>query len=345
MVEMTSHERVEMALNLEQPDRIPVGAFAAGIGGKVAGLDTKEYANDGKKMAEGQYILHDDYDFDILFPFSHVGMVAEGWGCKIRYAKGDVAPMIEDYIVKRPEQWENLGFLDFEKSGVPVMVEAIETLRKWLGKEAFILGVMFCPITTATHVRPLRKTLVDLIRNTDLLHKGLEAITESLIEEAKAFEEAGADGIFLAVTRATAEILKQEQYEDVALRYDQKLLRSINVPVIAHACGCEPFIDLILDLPKIKGINWWDRGTENSLSIMKEKYGKKSCLVAGVDQTRTILTGTPNDVENEVKDAIDNASEGGGFIVFTGCELPTNTPLENIRAMSGAVKKYGEYYV
>jgi len=344
MQEMTSRERVLAALNLKRPDRVPLGSFATHVGGKIAGISVKEYATDGEKMAIGQRALFEKAGFDLLFPFSHVGMYAEGWGSKVRYMEAEVAPSISEYFLKEAEDWKRVvPFKPEEVPGVQVVVKAIRLLKEWLGDQAFVLGVMFSPLTSATHVAPLGTVLKHVIRQQDLLSTGLEVITESLIRQAAAYEEAGADGIFLAITRATKEIVTEKQYENVARKWDEKLLNRIHVPVIAHICGRDPMLDMVVDFPNVKALNWWDRGTSTSLREAKGKWGSRTCLAAGIDQTRTILMGSPEDVEKEAKDAMEQAAEGGGFILFSGCDLPISTPLENLQAMSKSAKQYGKY--
>lgn len=344
MTEMTSRERVVAALNLKEPDRVPVGSFATHVGGKIAGINVKDYSTDGEKMAIGQRALCEKGGFDLLFPFHSVGMYAEGWGSKVRFVAADVSPPISEYRVKKAEDWKEVEPFVAEKvPSVQVCIKAIQLLKEWLGDKAFILGVMFSSITSATHVANLGDVLKHVKRSPDLLSTGLEVITESLISMAKAYEKAGADAIFLAVTRATAEILTREQYEGVARKWDEKLLNQISLPVITHICGRDPMLEMVAEYPKVKGLNWWDRGTQWSLRDAKAKFGGSHCMVAGIDQTRTILMGTPQEVEKEAKDAIEQAGKGGGFILFSGCDLPIKTPLENIQAMSSAAKKYGTY--
>lgn len=343
MASMTSRERVVAALNLEEPDRVPVGSFATHVAGKIVGISVKDYATDGEKMAIGQRALFEKAGFDILFPFSHVGMYAEGWGSKVRYVNADVSPPISEYRVKKAEEWKEVEPFDAGKvPEVQVCVKAIQLLKEWLGDKAFVLGVMFSPLTSATHVAALGDVLKQVKRNADLLSTGLEAITESLVGIAKAYENAGADAIFLALTRATAEIVTRQQYEAIARKWDEKLLNKINLPVITHICGTDPMLEMVAEYPKVKGLNWWDRGTGWALKRAKATFGDR-CMVAGIDQTRTILMGSPQDVEKEAKDAIEQAAKGGGFILFSGCDLPIATPLENIQAMSFAARKYGTY--
>jgi len=51
----------------------------------------------------------------------------------------------------------------------------------------------------------------------------------------------------------------------------------------------------------------------------------------------------PDRVEDEVKESIDAAAEGGGFIIQSGCTLLQDTPLANFNSVGRAVEKYGKY--
>ena len=54
--------------------------------------------------------------------------------------------------------------------------------------------------------------------------------------------------------------------------------------------------------------------------------------MGSVDHARTMLYGTKLDVYKEAKSWL---REGGprGFILSTGCEIPFNAPLDNIRTL------------
>jgi uroporphyrinogen-III decarboxylase len=43
--------------------------------------------------------------------------------------------------------------------------------------------------------------------------------------------------------------------------------------------------------------------------------------------------GKPEEVEAYAKRLIDEVGAGAGFILSSGCELPANVKLENLRAM------------
>ena len=80
------------------------------------------------------------------------------------------------------------------------------------------------------------------------------------------------------------------------------------------------------------------------LKNAKQQFGGKVALLGGLDPCWTLERGSPDDVRRAVKQAIEDAGHGGGYILGTGEAVdPHSTPAENLRAMVSAAKEYGYY--
>ncbi|MHA1432062.1 MAG: uroporphyrinogen decarboxylase family protein, partial [Candidatus Freyarchaeota archaeon] len=66
-------------------------------------------------------------------------------------------------------------------------------------------------------------------------------------------------------------------------------------------------------------------------------------LVGNVDPVKVMLEGTPQDVKEACRECIRQAAPGGMYMLATGCEVPPETPLENLRAFMDATREYGKY--
>jgi uroporphyrinogen decarboxylase len=66
-------------------------------------------------------------------------------------------------------------------------------------------------------------------------------------------------------------------------------------------------------------------------------------LKGNLSTTGVMLRGTPDDVRAAVRNCIDAAAEGGGYILSTGDQLSRNTPEANMRAMVETAREYGRY--
>ena len=79
------------------------------------------------------------------------------------------------------------------------------------------------------------------------------------------------------------------------------------------------------------------------LAEVKRLYGHQLSLMGNLHTTEVMLRGKPADVEQASRKAIDDAAQGGGFILSTGDQCGRDTPFENIQAMIQTAKTYGKY--
>jgi len=347
--EMSSLERVYAALDLEEPDRVPLWIIGCPYMAKLAGIPYDEFCRDPDKIAKANLLFMEEYGADISYNWPDTWFTHEGWGMKMIWPPNS-PPVPAEPLVKAPEDYEKLEVLDPRRDGrMPIILKSIEILSKEVGEQKAISTMQFAPLSFLAQIRGLVKSMQDLILFPDLVHAALRAITETVIEFFREAIRAGATVLLYHNAREDYSLLTKRQVEEFGWRYDSvvlKEIRRLGVPVVLHMCGPEPMIDLVIaEYPKggFKGIQFWDRGSNINIREAKEKFGDKVCLVAGFDNVRTINFGSPGDVEREVEEAITAAGEGGGLIISSGCEIPPNAPEENVRAVARAVEKYGRY--
>jgi len=79
------------------------------------------------------------------------------------------------------------------------------------------------------------------------------------------------------------------------------------------------------------------------LSDVKKRIGKKICLIGNVDTINVLLRGSINYVEEAVKNCIIDAAKGGGYILSTSEYVCKNTSMINMETFVRAGLKYGNY--
>jgi uroporphyrinogen decarboxylase len=76
---------------------------------------------------------------------------------------------------------------------------------------------------------------------------------------------------------------------------------------------------------------------------VKARYGNRICLLGNIDCVGLLPSGTPEQVERAVIQAIEDGAEGGGLIVCSSNSLHPGVNPENCMAMFEAVHKHGRY--
>lgn len=131
-----------------------------------------------------------------------------------------------------------------------------------------------------------------------------------------------------------------------ALKEITKIAKEAGIPTLVHSCGRETeLVKICAEETDLSGINPLEIPLmgDCNLKELKKKYGKKLCLMGNLHTTNVMLRGTPEVVERAAKKAIDDAAEGGGFILSTGDQCPRDTPEENLCKFIEVAKTYGKY--
>ena len=78
-------------------------------------------------------------------------------------------------------------------------------------------------------------------------------------------------------------------------------------------------------------------------NMLSARLTGKLALKGNLHTTEVMLRGTVETVIAASKKAIDDAAEGGRFILATGDQCGRDTPDANIRAMVETARTYGRY--
>lgn len=124
------------------------------------------------------------------------------------------------------------------------------------------------------------------------------------------------------------------------------LAQTRNVPVQIHHCGkSSKLVDILCSETEIDVIHPLESppGGDIDLATVKKQYGHRIVLMGNLNTYQLMLFGTPQDVKQAARKCIEDAAEGGRFILTNGDQLGRDTPEENVVAMVEAVHEYGRY--
>ena len=111
-----------------------------------------------------------------------------------------------------------------------------------------------------------------------------------------------------------------------------------------HSCGfCRSVVDDFIEIGAdvLNPVPVYVRGSDPL--EMKQVYGSRLCFDGGVDQMRVLVSGTPDQVKQEVRLRIEQMAPGGGYILGPSQVLTDDIPPANLVAMFEAVDQYGWY--
>ncbi len=277
-----------------------------------------------------------EHDWDLVKVTPTSGYPYEDWGARFLYRGNEEGTReVVERPVRRIDDWAHIRPLDVRRGVLGREVEATRLVAKELNGEAPIFQTVFSPSYVASGLSGRERFLADLREHADRVQPAIDAATETTVNLAQAFLQAGADGLFFATQLAAAAFLSEEEYRATAMPGDLAVLRAARergAPVILHAHGRDVYFDLLATYP-VNAMNWHDRATPPSLAQGKERFS--GCVVGGIGEAAFL--GPAEALEREAREAV--ATTGGrGMLLATGCVVPITAPAASLRAARRSVE-------
>jgi uroporphyrinogen decarboxylase len=341
MAEMNGLERVRLAALGELPDRVPVGPYIANWTARWSKIPLSRYCTDGRTMARVQLRAYETLGQDIIFPDSDNYYLAEGLGCRTIIPEDDL-PVLVQPAIEHFEQVYEIEVPDPYRAGrMPVILEAIQQIHQQLGDQVTIRAPGTGPFAVAAYLIGIEAFLGELAmvhRGTDqtnrkALEQMLDLATQTLIRFGMAEIQAGAHLIQCGDSLASANVISPEMYRTWVLPWHQQVFcawKEAGALTVLHICGNNT---RILDLLVETGADIVAIDHLVDLQAAKRRIGSQVCLIGNVDPVGTMLQGSVIDVEQAAVTCLEAAAPGGRYILGTGCEVPPETPLENLKAL------------
>lgn len=333
---MDSKKLVLSALRNKDVERIPWVPFVGCHGASLIGINCEEYFKNADNIVKGVTKAYELYRPDGLPALFDLQIEAEAMGCKLVYSETN-PPSVATHPLEDGKKLEDLK-IPTEKDGrFPIALEATKKICSTLGDKIAVYGLITGPFTLALHLKgtDIFYEMMDEPENTYKLMKFCE---EVCINTAKMYLDAGVD--IIAVVDPMVSQISPDSFEEFVSPY------------------ITPIFDYIRSREKVSSYFVCGNATRNIEPMCKCKpdgisidenvaldYAKEICSRYGVSLggniklTVTMLFGTPMDNINDAKNCMQIGGNKG-FILSPGCDMPFNTPIENVKAVASTV--YGE---
>lgn len=351
---MKHRERVEMALNHEEPDRCPLQVsftpeFASRLKREL-GLTDRDLHN--PHGGGNTYVLERILGEDLLLASvgwanSYYGesdeTYTDEWGVTWKhvpyetpYGNGTYTEMI-DHPLKDDDQIHS--YCPPDPTRPELYVEAESLIRDYK-PEYWIVGVTVTTIfETAWALRGYERILMDLVLNPDLVEALLEIPYRYHRAAAERLVQMGVDMIWLGddVGSQDRMLFSPDTWRRFLKPRMARLIGSLKdlnpaLKVAYHSDG--EISPIIKDLIEI-GVDVLNPIQPACMSPaeLKRKFGDRICFWGTIDEQHTLPFGSPADVRDEVLDRIQTVGRNGGLILGPTHHVQLDTPMENFQAM------------
>lgn len=344
---MNSIERVTMALNHQEPDRVPVYPLINSISRNYLGIDYAEWTKDPHKCAQAIIKATEECDVDVICTLVDLSIEAADWGMEMNYPADKAASPAKESFIKTAEEYGKIGVIDpYKGERMSKYIQLTKELVEAKGSEKPIVAFVFGPLGILSMLRGLQGMLLDTFSAKEQLHKALENITETLLKFVDALIDTGCHAIMFDTLYSSKTIMRAKMWCELEGPYIKRIADHVHergCMVMIHNCGEGTYFKEQIEYLKPEAISTLYVPADcKTMEEMKEKYGDQTTII-GMVNPGDLMTFTEDQLREECRKEIDALAAGGGFILATGCEYPANMTDEYAKIMVEEAKTYGSY--
>ena len=306
----------------------------------LLGITVRELISDSERQAAGMKLVADRVKAAAAVSLMDLSVEAECFGATIRVSDDEV-PTVVGRLIHDEEEAEALEVPAVGAARSGLYVDAIRRAIPLITDRPVLAGIIG-PFSLAARLLDVTEIMMDCYDEPDMVHTVLDKATTFLVEYAKAYKAAGADGIMMA--EPVAGLLSPALEEEFSSPYVKRIVDAVQndeFVVIYHNCGDNTprMTESILST----GAAAYHFGNSIDMADMMGRMPADVVVMGNVDPAGVLCRGTPETVRQATLDVMSRCCAYPNFVISSGCDIPPATPWENLDAFFEAVEiHYGQ---
>ncbi len=330
---MNGKELLLSALRGEETSRPAWVPFVGCHGGFLINKTATEYLQSAELMVEGLKKANELYKPDGLPVMFDLQVEAEILGCRLHWAD-EVPPAVTSHPLAEGQKMAELPKLDETKGRFPIVVEALETLKKEIGDDIALYGLICGPFTLALHLLG-NDIFLDMYDEPEEVQAVVNYCADICIQSADIYLKHGAD-VIAVVDPMTSQISPDhfEEFVTPAMNRVYDHIRAQGGVSSIFVCG-----DVTRNLEVMVKTTADSICVDEQIDMVRLRQlcaAEDKAFGGNIKLTAVLLLGDEDDAKMEVLDIMEKSGTKG-FVLAPGCDLPYAVPVKNLQAVAEMV--------
>ena len=317
----------------EKTERAPWIPFVGCHAATLIGASADEFLRSTELICRGVQAAIERYQPDGIPVAFDLQIEAEALGCNLNWAK-DTPPAVTKHPLANGTTLEELTVPGPDEGRIPVVLEAARRLRE-ANSERALYGLITGPFTLALHLLGT-DIFMRMFDDPDYVARLLEFARDVAIAMARYYLDAGCDVI--AVVDPMTSQIGPDQFVEFVTPYVSPVFESIHQREALSSffvCGhAQQNLEVMCE-----------SGPQNicvdeniPLDFVRDICREKGVSFGGnLQLTTVLLLGSVADAEKNAAECLA-IGENTGFTLAPGCDIPFDTPPENLEVVGQLVR-------
>ncbi len=298
-------------------------------------VTVRELVNDSALQAKGMKLVADRVEAAAAVSLMDLSVEAEAFGSTIHISEDEV-PTVVGAIVSEEGEADALEIPPVGAGRTGLCLEALRQAASEITDRPVLAGIIG-PYSLASRLMDVTEAMIYCYDEPDMVHTVLEKCTAFLIQYCRAFREAGANGVVMA--EPLAGLLSPSLAKEFAHPYAKQLVAAVQTDdfcVIYHNCGNN--VPLMLDDIYGMGALGYHFGDAIDMMSVLPKASEDVLVMGNISPAAQFRGGTPESIAAATKELLAICGKFPNFVISGGCDIPPQSPWENIDAFFAAAK-------
>lgn len=331
---MQHFERYKATVQGQPTDIIPRVPILMQFAAEYIDSNYGAFASDHRVLVESNKRCVEDFDFEQVSCISDPYRETQGFGGQIKYLENAVPQCLVPPLAESRDLAQLADADPLTSERMRDRVEAAALFKSLFDGQYSILGWIEGPAAEAADLRGVGTFLLDTMDDPAYCDDLMDRCVEVGIAFARAQIEAGADTIGMG--DAIASQVMPDFYEAHVQPREKQLVDAIHDMggwVKLHICGnITRLLPGIADL----GVDILDVDHMVDMKAARDAVGTKAVIAGNVDPAGIVKEGTPELIREKIMACY--RAVGNPFMVNAGCEIPSGTPAENLKAFCEPIR-------
>ena len=327
---MNSRERVLAMMDHRPVDRIPFMPITMMFAADRIGVKYGQYVRDYKILVEAQLRTVELFDIDQVSCISDPAREAGDLGAPVRFFE-DQPPAFDESVALLADKKALAGLTVPDPLAGGRMLDRVKAaalLKEKIAGERIVEGWIEGPCTQAANLRGINRLMLDFIDDPVFVQDLFDFAVEMELSFARAQADAGVE--LMGVGDAVVSLAGPAIFRRLIMPAHKKLvdgLKEIGLRTRSHMCGNTRRI-----LKERGELRYDIIDLDSMVPLADARLNISEGVLLGNVATVDVLRN--GSVQNVI-DAVTKCREDAGtlYIVGAGCEVPRDTPEENLVAL------------
>lgn len=303
---------------------------------ELTGQTVRQAVTDGKAHADAICALNGRFPSAAVTAIMDLTVEAEAFGAQVLFSDNEI-PNIIGRLVSDMDSVQALEVPGLDAGRVQEYLKANRITAERI-KDKPVYGGCIGPFSLAGRLFDMTELMMAIYLEPDTVTLLLEKCTEFILKYVQAMKETGISGVIMA--EPAAGLISNDDCNTYSTTYVKKIVEAVqddSFMVILHNCGNTGHCTDAMVNSGAKGLHFGNRA---DMAEALRECPEDLLVMGNIDPVGIMQQASPEKVREETLALLDATAQWDNFILSTGCDVPPQTPFENISAFYEALEEF-----